>query len=286
MNLKSIPDTVWLKLTKEAIEAKRTQSDVGRGVRSLFYSHIYSKWSQGKVTYSPNLAGDMDAGWDTMVGEWTKVERSQKSLGDVLKDDSVGKAYVQGKGGPESSVRLWEKYNKQARGDRFQFVVTMGGGMVLFNRMRRACQTYIIEKLKGDPSKFVVRGWKVFGEQQGEGRSDSCCVYLACKYTDRNLTTLVNKYIWPNIQDLVDSNFVPLGFYKVCNKPLWAMRMPPAGREQAEFGQPGKGSAGGLMASVFAKGFTNAIAKEDKDEKRLMKLAKAEVKTIVKRLYA
>lgn len=279
MNLSSIPDAVWSKLSKEAMSKDPN-------VRDLFYSHIYSKWSEGQVQYNQNMVDEVDAGWDELVEEWDKIELSKKDLGAALKDDSVGSAHIQGKGGPSSKIRLWEKYNKKARGDRFQFVVSEGGGMVLFNRMRRACQQFMIDKLGSDPNKFVVRGWKVFGEAQGIGRSDSCCVYTAVKYTDPQLETLVKDYVWPAVSDLVNANFIPLGFYKVCNKPLWAMPMPDPAREQKEFRKTCRGSAGGLMSNILAKAYTDAAKEGYSDESALTKLAKAHAAAIVKRLYA
>ncbi|MDH3911545.1 MAG: hypothetical protein OEU09_09620, partial [Rhodospirillales bacterium] len=246
MNLETFPKEVWWKLAARARQAQQNGESVRRAVRSHFYNDIYSKWSKGKVSYSPNVAHEMDVGWSTMVGEWTKIQKSKESLGQQLKDDSVGKASVQGRNGPVSKARLWEKYNERPRGDRFQFVVSMGGGMVLFNRMRRACQQYIIEKLASKPDQFVIRGWKVFGEEGGWGRSDSCCVYTAVNYTDPELVKVVEGYIWPQVKDLVDQNFVPLGFFKVAGKPLWAMRMPDSNKAMSVLKvNKATGSAGG-----------------------------------------
>ena len=285
MNLQSIPDIVWSKLTKEAIVRRGQQGGVRPWVRSLFYEHIYSKWSEGKVDYSLNLADETDAGWDDLVVQWQAISGESPSMGAALKDQSVGKAFVQGFD-DHTSARLWEKYNQKSRGDRFQFVVNSGGGMVLFNRMRRACQVYIKEKCAGDPGRSCVKGWKVFGEEKGMGRSDSCCVYTAVKYTDAGLTTLVENYIWPQVKDLVDTDFKPLGFYSVCNKPLWAMPMPDPNREKLVLGRESKGSAGGLMGNILAKAYTEAIEKRYFFESGLTKLAQAEAKEIVEQLYA
>jgi len=255
-------------------------------VRSLFYNHIYAKWSEGAVQYDMNQADELDAGWHELVVEWYAIEQAKQPLGVTLKDQSVGTAHVQGVGDPTTmSMRLWEKYNEKARGDRFQFVVNQGGGMVLFNRMRRACQTCIHDKCGKDPGKFVVRGWKVFGEEKGMGRSDSCCVYTAVKYTDPQLTTLVKEYIWPAVKDLVDPDFIPLGFHKVCNLPLWAMPMPKASKEQAELGRTSKGSAGGLMGNILAKAYTEAATQGANNEESFTRLAKEEARAIVRRLY-
>lgn len=282
MNLETIPDTVWTKLSREALQEQPR-------VANLFYRHIYSKWSEGQVQYNQNLPDEADAGWSSLIKQWTSLEKVSKyfglSLGDSLGDDTVGRAYVQGKDGPEAEMRLWEKYNSKPGGDRFQFVVDSGGGMVLFNRMRRACQQYIHDKLAGDPEEFIIRGWKVFGEEFGDGRSDSCCVYMAVQYTNPEVNTVVEEYIWPQVKDLVNANFVPLGFYKVCNHPLWAMRMPGEPRERLVLGDYSRGSAGALMSSVFAKAYLEAVAEDHDDVDGLTAVAKEKAAGLVDQLY-
>ena len=280
MNLESIPEDVWTKLTAAAM------ADIN-SVRNTLYNDIYAKWSEGKVSYHDNLAEETDAGWPELVVEWKKIEGAGGSLGGQLDDDSVGGAHVQGGDGPDSGVRLWEKYNGKARGDRFQFVVTEGGGMVLFNRMRRACQQFMIDKLGSDPEQFAVRGWKVFGEEKQKGRSDSCCVYTAVKYTDQQLKDLVEGYVWPAVKDLVDADFVPIGFHKVCGHPLWAMPMPTSEREKAEYGKTSRGSAGGLMGNILQEAYiqgAEGIPADDADA--LTVSAKKKAAEIVARLYA
>lgn len=289
MNLDTIPDLVWLELAMCARLAVKQNTGVRKLVRDVFYNQIYSKWSQGAVTYKDNIDGQKDAGWDEVVIEWVKVAQASKqhSLGSVLGDDSVGKAHAQGEivDGKLKSVRLWEKY-RHGEGDRFQFVVNSGGGMVLFNRMRQACQRYILEHLKGEQNRSAVRGWKVFSETQGEGRSDSCVVYLGCSYKDPEVTLLVTKYIWPNVSDLVDANFQPIGFFSVDNKPLWAMPLPSVARGRKVLHVELKGSAGGLMGYVLGLAFEQAAPQADDDASDLAQRGKAKAAEIVKALYA
>jgi len=120
----------------------------------------------------------------------------------------------------------------------------------------------------------------------GEGRSDSCCVYTGVKYTNPNLQTAVESYIWPAVKDLVNDNFVPLGFFKVCNKPLWAMPMPEANKEKTVLGRSTKGSAGGLMGNILARAYTNSMMKTYRNADELTVLAKAETRSIIQRLYS
>jgi hypothetical protein len=289
MNLDTIPDLVWLELALCARLAVKQQTPVRELVRDVFYNQIYSKWSQGAVSYQSNVEGEDDPGWDELVIEWVKIAQASKddSLGKVLGDNSVGKAYAQGEieAGKLKGVRLWEKYNGK-KGDRFQFVVNSGGGMVLFNRMRQACQRYILDHLKGDQERSAVHGWKVFSETQGKGRSDSCVVYLACAYDDPEVTQMVHDYIWPNVQDLVDANFKPIGFYSVDHQALWAMPLPDVKRGRQVLGVTLKGSAGGLMGHVLGLAFEQAAPVLDDDPAGLAERGKAKAAEIVKALYA
>ena len=77
-----------------------------------------------------------------------------------------------------------------------------------------------------------------------------------------------------------------LGFFKVCNKPLWAMPMPDSNKEKAVIGRSSKGSAGGLMGNILAKAYTEAIEKTYITEGGLTKLAKAEAREIIDQIYS
>jgi len=125
----------------------------------------------------------------------------------------------------------------------------------------------------------------VFGEEGATGRSDSCVVYLACSWTDPRLAEVINTYIWPNIKDLVDVNFTPLGFYPIDNKPLWAMPLPNEATERAVLGVICQGSAGGLMANVFGKAFKQAAPTATANVDTLVATAKQKAEELVKALY-
>src|SRR5262249_13097517 len=147
-------------------------------------------------------------------------------------------------------TRLGESYNNSVPLQaRCQFVVNQGGGMVLLNRMRRACQTYILERLGGDVGRGVVMDLKVFREGAGVGRSDSCVIYLGAPYTDRSVSEFVEDYLWPNIKDLVEDQFQPLGLNRLCEKPIWAINIPPSAVQKRVLKEDCCGSAGGLMGT-------------------------------------
>jgi len=290
MNLKTIPSEVWQRLRNVALKAKRNGRSVRRVVDNTFYQHIYSQWGKGKVNYTHNIDTKMDPGWETLVREWNIIQDTGRSMGKVIKDHSIGYAGVQKDSGWSDEAlrmaRLWEHYNDNIMQDRFQFVVNMGGGMVLFNRMRRACQTYIIEQLQRDPRKFVVSGWKVFGESAAIGRCDSCVVYLTCKYDDPKLKNFINTYLVKHIKDLWDTNFIPLGMYQIGSYPLWAMRMPRPGKEWQVLGEKSGGSAGGLMSAIIGEAFERAIHAADQSGRELYLFEiKKEAQKIVNQLY-
>ena len=289
MNLKTIPDPVWDKLAAAAIQARRTRASVRSAVDNMFYTHIYETWSQDKVKYKPNMPGSMDGGWSKMVREWWRIQNTPGGIGSALGDDSYGQAGLQIDRGADAlkMARLWEIYNNRTIVSRFQFVVSSGAGIVLFNRMRRACQNYLHKRLQGDTSKSAIQGWKVFGEAGGLGRSDSCVVYLTASYKSPSVIVAVESYIWPGIKDLVEDQFVPLGFFPVAfGKPLWALDLPDESREQRLLGDKSGGSAGGLMALVLGLAYSRAVRKAGTDKPKLIQSAKSEAEDLVEKLYA
>lgn len=289
MNLKTIPDPVWDKLAAAAIQARRARASVRSAVDNMFYTHIYETWSQDKVKYKPNMRGSMDGGWSKMVREWWRIQNTPGGIRAALGDDSYGQAGLQIDRGADAlkMARLWEIYNNRTIVSRFQFVVSSGGGIVLFNRMRRACQTYLHKRLQGDTGKSAIQGWKVFGEAGGLGRSDSCVVYLAASYKSPSVIVAVESYVWPGIKDLVEDQLVPLGFFPVAfGKPLWALDLPDESREQRLLGEKSGGSAGGLMALVLGLSFYRAMKAAGTDKPKLIQSAKSEAEDLVEKLYA
>jgi len=286
MNLDTIPLTVWDKLAAIATDARDGKKNIPVAVGNHFYSNIYETWSMDKVKYAPNAPGNSDGGWSEMVKAWQALQG--QNLGSALKDSSKGVAAVQiDKGdadGGTKMARLWEIYNDADIASRFQFVVEAGAGMPLLNRMRRACQLYIKEKLQGNAKDFVIHGWKVFGEAGGVGRSDSCVVYLRKSYTDRSVDEVVQTYVWKEIKDLVDDAFVPLGFFRVGGKPVWALDLPNGATEEKLLGDNSHGSAGGYMSNVFGKAFE--LASGEKDKAKMIDKAKTEAAGLIKKLFA
>jgi hypothetical protein len=277
MNLETIPDGMWEELAVVAMK----RDPIGCRVDDAF-GHIYQKYSLDKVKYQPNLPDALDEGWDLMVQEWESMGRTGYNVGE-----SAGRADVQKDRVPNAvqTARLREHYSGRTPHARFQFVVSAGGGMVLLNRMRRACQLYIKENLK-DVKDSVIQAWKVFGEATGIGRSDSCVVYLNKSYKDPDVVKVVNDYIWPGVKDLVDDQFQPTGFFRIDGKPLWALDLPPEHMEREVLRQKSEGSAGGLIGAVLRRAFEKAsLEVQGLDKAGLIREAKLKAASLLKELY-
>lgn len=295
MDLDSIPDDVWNKLAWAAHTAVQKQLPVSSFVKKYFYHEIYEHYSQDVVSYEENVEGSPDLGWGDFVALWQ--QSSKKPLARALATEAAkprkgpqpiayGRARVQlGKGQDPAGARPWEVYNDFNGGDRFQFVVSSGGGIVLFNRMHTACQLYIKERCDGNPMRSEVHGWKVFGEKVGKGRSDSCVVYLTCPFKSPRVKDLAENYILPIVEDLVDHEFRPMGFFSIGDTPFWAMPLPDRTREMVVLGQLSKSSAGGLMSSILGLAFERAAPTEHVDDQEFIRVAKQKAVAINDALF-
>lgn len=289
MNLDSIPEPVWKELVAKGQQAKLKKQNVASAIGQYFYDHVYAKWAEREsLEYEPNLPGKMDSGWTKLVEIWKSM--TGKKIGKSLKDDSFGSPTTQQSGDTEEQrihgARLWEHYRSGATVSRFQFVVSAGGGMVLFNRMRRACQLYLHDVLKGDTEKSVVKGWKIFGEGRGQGRSDSCVVYLVVSSSDPGVKKLVSDYIYKNVKDLVNEDFTPLGFKRIDGKPMWVMDLPSKSKQQKIFGVKGTASAGGFMKRILGPAIAKAIDSDGPEVGKIILKAKSNARDTLKLLYA
>jgi hypothetical protein len=270
MDLSKVPQIVWEQLAKCAVQHADQGADVvRRQVDDFFYKTIYRRWARDyqKIDYTSNLEGETDVGWFEVAEMW-----KQGHQGVLGKPDATrGRTQMQtNENDPtHKGTRLGEAYSDGDSPARFQFLVNAGGGLVLLNRMRRACQTYIADK-----EFTVVQWWKVFGESFAEqGQSDACVVYLLYPLDDPDVLEFVENYLWPNIKDLVDDKFTPVGLVRVADKPIWATWIPDENTWETVYGKETLythyGSAGGLMGLVFGKAFARAVEEKpnsDADE--------------------
>lgn len=285
MNIDNVPPAVWKLLAQQAILAAQQKKIVCKEVDDYFYDHVYRRWTIDfqPINYTSNLTGVTDIGWREVAELWTKGHTAVLSP----KDTSQGRTAMQvEKNDPaHKGTRLGEKYSDEPTVARFQFLVSSGGGLVLLNRMRRACQTYIADK-----KSTVVQWWKVFGESFAEqGQSDACVVYLLLPCDDPLVTKFIDDYLWPNVKDIVNDRFVPVGLVQIDNKPLWATWIPDRGKWSAVFGantlSTHYGSAGGLMGLVFGNAFSEAVTAHPQfDADALIPVAKENGRVILARL--
>jgi hypothetical protein len=286
MDIDNVPGPVWVLLAKQARQADKKRSNVAKTVDDYFYNHVYRRWTIDfqPINYKSNLDGVKDVGWATLAKEWIKPGPAK--IGP--KDHSTGARanQVEDNDPTHAGTRLGESYSDKASVSRFQFLVESGGGMVLLNRMRRACQEYFAVE-----NATVVKWWKVFGENFADkGQSDACVVYLLLPYDDPDVVDFIDNYLWPNVKDIINDKFVPCGLVRIGAKPLWATWIPSRDTWGKTFGkstlETHYGSAGGLMGLVFGKAFSQAIAKAKGpiDEGSLIAAAKVQARAVISSL--
>ena len=271
MNLDSIPESVWDQLANLAMQVN--SFSVGHTVRDRFYQ-IYETSSRGCSKHEPS---EVEVRWRDAV--WKEKVASMESAlkGKQLKDvawDGYGTPMVQSDRNP-LMARIGEQYNSQTSVARFQFLTKTGGGVNLFSTMQEVCQRYIAEVAKGRADQCVVQVWKVFSESGGTGRSDSCVVYLTEPYTRPSVTHLVENYVWPRVKGFVEDQFVPMGFFRIGGKPIWAMNLTQVSDEEqiASLGTILSDSAGHSIGTLLGKAFTDAVG-AFKDKTKVIAAAK------------
>lgn len=258
LDSKAIPLQLWQTLANAAIA---NPQQVKYAVANKFYKRYEN---DGPVKPATDEAPELDAAAEAAM--WKELADLYAPGGNVktlLKDDSRGTADVQGDPA-DSMARVYEVYNNQALKGRFQFVVSFGGGTVLFNRMRRACQTALQARMKRGrkPDSFCVQSWKVFGAAAGVGRSDSCVVYLADWYGASRVQAFVKDFLWPCVNDIVADQFRPYGLCRVqSGVAVWGLDYPAKAKFQnvleldAQDVANNYTSAGGMMGMYLGRAF-------------------------------
>ena len=186
-------------------------------------------------------------------------------------------------------ARLWEMFTEGELRGRFQFVVTEGGGVVLLSRLDRAFQSYFHAK---PDAKKAFHGFKIFGEQMGKGRADSCVIYLTKVFRDGRV-----RGFWDWIQNQPDQrdfkasvgkNYTAPGLYNM-GEGAWGFDLPTPERTCDVLNKVHGGSAGALISYVLGRGYVNAAKflhdKVNLSQQTLTERARCEVKTLVRSLY-
>lgn len=299
MNLDTIPPLVWRELAILALSLKFPKTDATNFLQKLdqkFYNGLYETASGGKYlkktesssTWSSFVALFRSSQGQTLAKAFGPKKPLPKSIDPKLVLNQ-GSPLLQEDNGGDKMARVYESYNNRPLVARFQFVVQSGGGIVLYNRMRRACQEYI-HVLHDDPRNSVASSWKVFGEEGQIGRSDSCVTYLAAKIDTFAVKELVS-YVWKNTKDLIDAQFVAMGMTKIDDKPIWGFNIPAKSKELSVLGEASGGSAGGVMACVLKRAYLAALLElgpktKKGDRDALIEKAKLKAKDLVTQLYS
>lgn len=258
LDSKAVPLELWEALANVAIAAKT--DDVKHEVADKFYQRYENAGPQKSDSPPPYDQAAEAAMWKELADAYDAGGNNLKTL---LKDDSRGKGQVQGDPA-DRMARVYEVYNDQALKGRFQFVVGFGGGTVLFNRMRRACQTALASRMKRQrsPASFCVQSWKVFGADAGTGRSDSCVVYMADSYSSPRVQDFIKDFLSPNLNDILADQFRPYGLCEVrAGTRLWGLDYPSKTKFQQVLALTPDDvannytSAGGMMGLYLGRAF-------------------------------
>lgn len=151
-------------------------------------------------------------------------------------------------------VRPWQYITPEGKVvARIQFVVNTGGGVVLFSRLNRAFQEYFHTH---PDRKQSFKGYKVFSEEFGNGRSDSAVVYLCEKSNHRNVTEWWRSAVSGNTDfcSSLQKEATAYGLRNIGNGG-WAIDLPKAVTEVAVLGVTAQGSAGGFIGNTIGVSF-------------------------------
>jgi len=148
---------------------------------------------------------------------------------------------------------------------RMQFVVSTGGGMVLFSRLNQSFHSFF---LRHPNRKNAFHGFKVFSEEFGNGRSDSAVVYLCEKSSHRYVKDWWQSAVSGNadFRSSLQANATAYGLRDMGHGG-WAIDLPRAQTETAVLGASSDGSAGGLIGNVIGVSFW--LAAKEREQNRV-----------------
>ena len=124
---------------------------------------------------------------------------------------------------------------------------------MLFSRLNRAFQEYFHTH---PHRKQSFKGYKVFSEEFGNGRSDSAVVYLCVKSDHQDVTDWWQSAVSGNadFRSSLQTEATAYGLRNMGNGG-WAIDLPKKEVEVAELGASGGGSAGGFIGNTIGVSF-------------------------------
>jgi hypothetical protein len=239
---------------------------------------------------------------DGCYSTWDHIAKLPKlSRGEV--EEQYGKVQVQKSKTPNSTsgARLYVNYTEtldEATKDRslppvsrFQFVTKEGGGMILLERMINAFKTYFATNPNAE---LAFNCWKVFGEAQAAGRSDSCVIYLLRPFEHPDVQGFW-RHVWSDSQNSglkksIQTSFTPPGLFAMGNG-AWGIDLPVPSDERKVLKENSGGSAGKLIGQVLGAGYAQAAERLHAnpdfplDSEALTITARYEVRSLLNRLY-
>jgi hypothetical protein len=110
-------------------------------------------------------------------------------------------------------------------------------------------------------ARKVFAVWKIFGEQAGQGRSDSCVVYLNRTFRDPRVTRVWEEYILdnPDLARSVNTSFKASGLYDM-GQGAWGLDIPRLELFIKQCAASSiRESAGFIIGTVLGQGYALAV---------------------------
>jgi len=135
---------------------------------------------------------------------------------------------------------------------RIQFVVSTGGGMVLFNRLTSSFQSYFF---RHPDRKNAFHAYKVFSETFGKGRADGTVIYLRKSSGHQDVREWWDSALAGNkeLAGCLETKSIAYGLHNMGNG-LWSCDVPIATDQDRELGSYST-SAGELIGNIVGVSF-------------------------------
>jgi uncharacterized protein YjbI with pentapeptide repeats len=220
-----------------------------------FYKDIYSTASLSINYVFSKLKKVCEKEWHALVThamenpEWKPNGIKYGKCGSVQIDsklsDSIQKA------------RVRMHYYKAPTQSRLQFVVNSEAGPALYYDLAKIMDRYIETECNGNPQLSPVSYFKVFGEEQQLGRSDSTVIYLSTSLNDPRVQKFV-EYINHAIGARIVSIPV-IGATSMGHSYIQGVTIPDRNLQREVIGLS-TSSNGGLVKNILAQAYQQAYA--------------------------
>ena len=143
-------------------------------------------------------------------------------------------------------------------------------------------------------AKKAFNGFKIFGEQHGRGRADSCVIYLTRPINDSRVRGfwdwIQNQRAHSDLKASISTGYTAPGLCDM-GGGAWGLDFPHEELAKSAIGMKPNGSAGGFIGDVLGRGYVIAAQGflhdkgRDLSQQTLTECACHEVKRLVQSMY-